>query len=66
MTERSLLSDAGLPRLPVESRWTTSPERRVKRWEREQLVDAVRKQIEAGPQAMRVRREAVAHPSGLP
>ena len=43
---------------------TTGRERRITRWEHEHLLDAVQQRLDANPQAMRQRREAVEHPFG--
>jgi Transposase DDE domain len=49
---------------PLKARCTTGPERRITRWEHEHLLEAVQERLDANPQAMRVRREAVEHPFG--
>ena len=49
---------------PLKSQCTTGPERRVARWEHEQVVEAVQRRLDANPQAMRQRRETVEHPFG--
>jgi transposase len=38
--------------------------RRVRRWEHEQVVDAMQARLDEAPQMMRVRRETVEHPFG--
>jgi hypothetical protein len=43
---------------------TTGPQRRITRWEHEQVFEAVQKRLDANPQAMRQRRETVEHPFG--
>jgi len=43
---------------------TTGKERRVTRWEHEDVVDAVQRRLDGDPRAMRVRRETVEHPFG--
>jgi hypothetical protein len=43
---------------------TTGSERRITRWEHEDLLDAVQQRLDANPQAMRQRRETVEHPFG--
>ena len=52
------------PNCPLQSQCTTGLQRRVPRWEHEQLLDAVQKRLDANPQAMRQRRETVEHPFG--
>ena len=46
----------------LKSQCTTGPERRIPRWEHEHLLEAVQQRLDTNPQAMRVRRETVAHP----
>jgi len=48
----------------LKSRCTTGPERRIPRCEHEHLLHAVQQRLDANPQAMRLRREAVEHPFG--
>ena len=38
--------------------------RRIPRWHREHLLEAVQERLDANPQAMRMRRETVEHPFG--
>jgi len=49
---------------PLKSQCTTGPERRIARWEHENLLDAVQQRLDANPQAMRQRRQTVEHPFG--
>jgi hypothetical protein len=49
---------------PLKARCTKGPERRIKRWEHEHLLEAVQQRLDTNPQAMRVRRETVEHPFG--
>jgi Transposase DDE domain len=39
-------------------------ERRITRWEHEEVVEAVQERLDKNPGAMRVRRETVEHPFG--
>ena len=39
-------------------------ERRITRWEHEQVVEAVQERLDKNPEAMRTRRETVEHPFG--
>ena len=48
----------------LKPRCTTGKERRITRWEHEDVLDAVQKRLDKNPQAMRVRRETVEHPFG--
>ena len=49
---------------PLKSKCTTGPERRIKRWEHEHVVEAVQARLDKNPNAMRTRRETVEHPFG--
>ena len=49
---------------PLKSQCTTGPERRIKRWEHEHVVEAVQARLDKNPNAMRTRRETVEHPFG--
>src|SRR4029434_629322 len=44
------------PKCPLKSHCTTGPERRITRWEYEQVLEAVQQRLDANPQAMRQRR----------
>lgn len=48
----------------LKSECTTGPERRIPRWEHENLLDAVQQRLDTYPLAMRQRRETVEHPFG--
>ena len=52
------------PSCAVKDRCTTSKQRRISRWEHEQLLDEVQHRLDSDPQAMRRRRETVEHPFG--
>jgi transposase len=43
---------------------TPSKERRIGRWEHEDVLEAVQRRLDENPQAMRQRRETVEHPFG--
>ena len=47
-----------------KSRCTTAKERRITRWEHEDVLEAVQRRLDENPQAMRQRREVVEHPFG--
>jgi hypothetical protein len=49
---------------PLKSRCTTAPQRRITRWEHEEVLEAVQRRLDLNPQAMRQRREVVEHPFG--
>src|SRR6266704_4264380 len=48
----------------LKQRCTTSVQRRIARWEQEDVLEAVQKRLDKNPQAMRQRRETVEHPFG--
>ena len=48
----------------LKPRCTTGKERRITRWEHEQVLEAVQKRLDQNPQAMRQRRETAEHPFG--
>ena len=43
---------------------TTGKERRIKRWEHEDVVEAMERRLDRRPDAMRIRRQTVEHPFG--
>jgi Transposase DDE domain len=49
---------------PLKAKCTTGKERRITRWDHEDVVEAVQKRLDANPDAMRTRRETVEHPFG--
>jgi hypothetical protein len=49
---------------PIKSRCTSAKERRITRWEHEDVLEVVQRRLDENPQAMRVRRETVEHPFG--
>jgi len=48
----------------MKDQCTPSQERRVTRWENEELLDAMQDRLDHSPDIMRVRRETVEHPFG--
>src|ERR1700758_579756 len=48
----------------LKQRCTTGVQRRIARWEHEDVLEAVQKRLDKNPQAMRRRRETVEHPFG--
>jgi transposase len=49
---------------PIKAQCTTGRERRITRWEHEEVVEAVQERLDKNPDAMRVRRVTVEHPFG--
>jgi transposase len=52
------------PGCPMKALCTPSKQRRVSRWEHEEVLEAVQQRLDENPQAMRARRETVEHPFG--
>ena len=52
------------PACSIKARCTTSPYRRVSRWEHEDVLDRVQDRLDAEPERMRIRRETAEHPFG--
>ena len=48
----------------LKTKCTSGNERRVTRWEREEVLDAMRDRLDRHPELMRVRRDTVEHPFG--
>jgi transposase len=48
----------------IKDRCTPARERRISRWEYEEVLEAVQRRLDEDPQAMRRRRETVEHPFG--
>jgi transposase len=51
-------------RCPIKAQCTTGPERRVRRWVHEAVIDAMQERLDRDPEKMRVRRQTVEHPFG--
>jgi transposase len=49
---------------PLKSDCTMGKERRVRRWEREDVLERAQARLDANPGAMQLRRETVEHPFG--
>ena len=49
---------------PIKDRCTSGPQRRIIRWEHEDVLEAVQRRLDETPQAMRQRRETVDYPFG--
>ena len=48
----------------LKSQCTTGQERRVTRWEREDVLDAMRERVDRRPELIRLRRDTAEHPFG--
>lgn len=49
---------------PLKAQCTPAPERRVKRWEHEGVLETMQQQMDHDPDKMRIRRQTVEHPFG--
>jgi transposase len=48
----------------LKDQCTSSPQRRVKRWEHEGILDPMQSRLDLAPDSMRIRRQTVEHPFG--
>jgi len=48
----------------LKKRCTPSPQRRVKRWEHEAILDTMQSRLDQAPEMMRIRKQTVEHPFG--
>lgn len=51
-------------RCPIKNKCTSGHERRITRWEHEDVLEKVQRRLDENPNAMRTRRETVEHPFG--
>ena len=49
---------------PLKAQCTSAPERRVKRWEHESVIEVMQQRLDQDPDKMRIRRQTVEHPFG--
>lgn len=49
---------------PIKHHCTPSKERRISRWERQEVLERVQQRLEGNPDKMATRRETVEHPFG--
>lgn len=52
------------PACPLHSQCTTGNERRIKRWEHEDVLEVMQRRLDLDPEKMRIRRQTVEHPFG--
>ena len=52
------------PRCPIKAQCTTGENRRIARWEHEEVLEAMQARLEQMPQASRIRRQTVEHVFG--
>ena len=48
----------------LKEQCTPSPQRRISRWEHEDILDAMQSRLDLAPDSMRIRRQTVEHPFG--
>ena len=48
----------------LKAKCTTGKERRIKRWEHEDVLEAMQQRLDQAPEKMEVRRQTVEHPFG--
>ena len=48
----------------IKEQCTTAKERRIKRWEHEDVLDAMQQRLEENPEKMLIRKQTVEHPYG--
>jgi transposase len=53
-----------LPTVCLKAKCTASTERRVTRWEHEDILDAMQTRLDLAPDSMCIRRQTVEHPYG--
>jgi transposase len=51
-------------RCALNEQCTTGKQRRIKRWEHEDVLDAMQERLDRAPEAARLRRQTVEHPFG--
>ena len=64
MTLHGYATPACRSRCTVKASCTASIERRIKRWEHEEVIDAMQARLDRMPNAMRIRRRTVEHVFG--
>jgi hypothetical protein len=50
------------PRCPIKNRCTPSDYRRIRRWEHEEVLEAMQRRLDRMPEALKLRRSTVEHP----
>ena len=48
----------------LKEKCTPSPQRRIRRWEHEEVLEAMQSRLDHAPDSMRIRRQTVEHPFG--
>lgn len=52
------------PRCPLKDRCTPANYRRIRRWEHEEVLEEMQRQLDRMPEALKLRRSTVEHPFG--
>jgi len=52
------------PRCPIRNQCTTSQYRRIRRWDREEVLEAMQRRLDRQPRAMTLRRRTIEHVFG--
>ena len=52
------------PRCPIRQQCTTGDYRHIRRWEREEIIEAMQRRLDRKPQAMTLRRRTIEHVFG--
>jgi len=52
------------PRCPIKNRCTPSDYRRIRRWEHEEVLEAMQRRLDRMPEALKLRRSTAEHPFG--
>jgi hypothetical protein len=52
------------PRCPIKSQCTPADYRRIRRWEHEEVLEAMQRRLDRQPNAMTIRRRTVEHVFG--
>jgi hypothetical protein len=50
------------PRCPIKAQCTPADYRRIRRWEHEEVLEAMQRRLDRTPEASRLRRQTVEHP----
>lgn len=50
------------PRCPIKNRCTPADYRRIRRWQHEEVLEAMQRRLDRMPEALKLRRSAVEHP----
>ncbi|QLA80307.1 IS1182 family transposase [Acidovorax sp. JMULE5] len=60
----SVYWSSACPKCPLKSKCTTSSNRRIRRWEHEDVLERVQQRLDGNPEAMTLRRSTVEHVFG--